>query len=381
MPAYRHASVALLCMLAGCASLPTSGPTGSQIRKSLSAPPPGLPVAIVEVSSVEKIPASADKMAAAPLLPQVPAPPTDLVGPGDILEISIYEAGVTLFAGSGGAVGGTTAATGLGATGAQVQRLPLSRVNDAGEIVIPYAGTLKVAGRTITEIQAMIQRSLRKLSQNPQVLIAVSQGITNTVIVSGEVARPGRLPLQTNQERLSDIVALSGGYRGNVRDLVIRVTRGTQMVEVRLDDLNTRPELDVPALPGDRIALLSVPRSFSVLGASGRVEQLPFARSRVSLAEAIAQAGGANPNAGDAAAIFLFRYVPDADGGETPVVYHVNMMKADAYFLTQRFTMRDKDILYFGNAASNRPAKLFQLISQLFTPLVTVTAATQALQN
>lgn len=381
MPAYRHASIALLCMLAGCASLPTNGPTGSQLRKSLAVLPPSLPVRVVEVSSIENIPAVNDKSVTAPLLPQVPPPPTDLVGPGDVLEISIYEAGVTLFAGAGAAVGGSTAATGLGATGAQVQRLPLSRVNDAGEIVIPYAGTLKVAGHTITEIQTMIQRSLRKLSQNPQVLIALSQGITNTVIVSGEVTRPGRLALQTNRERLSDIVALAGGYRGTVRDLAIRVTRGTQMVEVRLDDLNTRPELDIPALPGDRIALLSVPRSFSVLGASGRVEQLPFARSRVSLAEAIAQAGGANPNAGDAAAIFLFRYVPDESGGETPVVYHVNMMKADAYFLTQRFTMRDRDILYFGNAASNRPAKLFQLISQLFTPLVTVTAATQALQN
>jgi polysaccharide export outer membrane protein len=57
------------------------------------------------------------------------------------------------------------------------------------------------------------------------------------------------------------------------------------------------------------------------------------------------------------------------------------MMKAGAYFLTQRFYMRDKDVLYFGSAAANQPSKLLQLISQLFTPIMTVTAAVQTLNN
>ena len=47
--------------------------------------------------------------------------------------------------------------------------------------------------------------------------------------------------------------------------------------------------------------MINNPRTFSVLGAPGRVEQIPFSRSRISLVEAVAQSGGANPNAGDAA--------------------------------------------------------------------------------
>jgi polysaccharide export outer membrane protein len=43
--------------------------------------------------------------------------------------------------------------------------------------------------------------------------------------------------------------------------------------------------------------------------------------------------------------------------------------------------MKDRDVLYIGNAAANQTSKIMQLISQLFTPLMTVTAATQTVQN
>ena len=75
------------------------------------------------------------------------------------------------------------------------------------------------------------------------------------------------------------------------------------------------------------------------------------------------------------------RYVPDEQGNEVPVVYHLNMMKANSYFLTQRFYMKDKDVLYVGNAAANQPSKLIQLISQLFSPVLTVTSTVSVLQN
>ncbi len=374
----RLAPVILLVGLQGCASLPTSGPTGKQIEKALRTPEQTLPITLVKVTGISDVPVP-DAGAPTAILPSLTPPPTDMVGPGDVLEISIYEAGVTLFAGGGG--GGEGLAQLGGTPGVQVQKLPPSRVDDNGDIVIPYAGKLRVVGRTVGEVEAQIQRSLRGLSQNPKVLVTLTESITNSVIVSGEVNRPGRLVLQTNRETLSDVVALAGGYRGNARDLTLRVVRQNRNVDIRFNDLVDNPLLDVPAYPGDRFMLISSPRSYSVLGAPGQVQQIAFPRSTVSLAEAIASAGGVNSGSGDPAAVFLFRYTFDKDGKEIPVVYHVNMMKPSSYFLTQRFRMNDKDVLYFGNAAANQPGKLLNLISQLFTPLVTVTAAVQTLQN
>lgn len=370
--------LALFTWLAGCATLPTNGPTGGQIERSARQPLSGLPIKLVHVENIADVPNPLTMPPSASPSPQQPAVPTDTLGPGDILDINIYEAGVTLFTGGGaGDAKGAVSAS----PGAQAQKLPLVRVDDDGYIFIPYAGRLHVAGHTVRETEAKIRTSLQGISQNPQVMISMQEVITNSVIVGGEVAKSGRLVLQTNKERLTDVIALAGGYRGNTKDLLARVFHGEEISDIRLNDLVDNPSSDMRIYPGDRIMLINDPRTYSVLGASGQVAQLPFSRSSVTLAEAVATAGGVNSNIGNPAAIFLFRYVKNEQGVEVPVVYHLNMMKAGTFFLAQRFTMRDKDVLYFGNAAANQPSKLVQLISQLFSPILTVTSAVQTLQN
>lgn len=364
-------AAALLAMLAamqaGCASLPASGPTGQAILHAARAPAPDLPFRVVTIDSMAALPAA--ETSPLPDIVSLAPPPTDLVGPGDVLDIAIYEAGVALFGGAGAGPGGM--APGLDPA-AQATRLPSVRVDDEGAIRLPFAGKLRAMGHTTAELQTMIRAALRGMSQDPQVMVSIQQSITNSVIMGGEVARPGRLVLSTNRETLSDAVALAGGQRGEARDILARLQRKDRLWDVRLSDLLAVPARDVPVYPGDRITLISQPLSFSVMGAPNKVEQIRFPRSAISLAEAVALAGGANPNIGDAAAIFVFRFEPQADGGDDPVVYHLNMMRPGAYFISQRFAMRDKDLVYIGNARANQPSKLVQIISQLFAPIATV---------
>ncbi|EPR12687.1 hypothetical protein M527_01170 [Sphingobium indicum IP26] len=298
-----------------------------------------------------------------------------MVGPGDVISIYIYEAGVPLFSGTSADLSGAFDPS------VKVQTLPPSRVDDNGTIVVPYAGRLNVSGKTLLEVQKLIRNSLRGLSQNPQVLVTLQQVINNSVIVGGEIGQPGRLVLQTNRERLSDVVALSGGYRGSAKDLLLRLRRGQQVAELRLSDVLQDPDADALVYPGDRLTVLQDPLLFSVLGASGRVQQLPFSRGTMSLVEAMAAAGGPNSGQGDPEAVFVFRYEKGEAGETKPTVYHFNMMKTGSYFLAQKFALKNNDILYFGNAQANQPSKLIQLISQLFSPIITVTNTANALSN
>lgn len=360
--------------LTGCASLPVSGPTGSEIRHAARAEQAQFPFALVEVESSAQVPPPpglpAQTLAAA--LPR----PTDLLGPGDVLNITIYEAGVALF-GNSNLRSAVAASGGAVDTSSTAERLPAVRVDDYGFIKVPFIGRVRAAGHTAGELQAMIQSGLRGMSQDPQVMVSIDQSITNSVILAGEVSKPGRLVLATNRESLIDAIALAGGYRGNAKDAVARVQRGGQSFEIRLSDLLDMPQEDFQVAPGDRITVISRPQSFSILGAPNKPDEVVFPRPNLTLAEAVALAGGANPNAGDAAAVFVFRYVRQPDGSERPTVYHLNMMRAGAYLLSQRFHMHDQDVLYIGNARANQPAKFVQLLSQLFVPVATARAVTR----
>lgn len=331
------------------------------------------PFRLVEVDSASAVPSA--PAIPTPNLATMPPRPTDLIGPGDVLNITVYEAGVSLF---GTALRTAAAAGSIGVdTSSSAEKLPPVRVDDYGYIKVPFVGRLHAAGHTAGELQAMIQSGLKGMSQDPQVLVTIDQSITNSIILAGEVARPGRLVLATNRESLVDAIALAGGYRGNAKDAVARVQREGQTFEVRLSDLLDLPQEDLQIAPGDRITLISRPQSFSVLGAPNKADEVVFPRSRLTVAEAVALAGGANPNAGDAGAIFIFRFVHEPNGAEQPTVFHLNMMRPGAYLLSQRFLMQDRDVLYVGNARANQPSKFINLLSQLFVPVATARAVTQ----
>lgn len=365
---------AALLLLGGCASLPVSGPTGDQILKEQRDPKSGMRFQLIQVAEFADLPVIP---APAPLpIDDALVRPTSQIGPGDTLTISIYETGVPLFNSSAAAA---AAAGGYDGSARATNLVPM-RVDDEGYIRMPFVGRMRAAGHTTAELQTMIRNALKGMSQNPNVVVAISDSLSNSVLVRGEVGRSGRLPLSTNRETVGDVISLAGGYRGEPKDLMLRVERDGRTQQFRLSDVMSGPDRDMRARPGDRIDLIRAPLSFSVMGAAGKVDQLPFSTQEMTLAEALANAGGANPNLGDAKAVFVFRLGTGPDGKPLPTVYHINMMRAGSLFLSQRFAMRDKDVLYVGNAAFNQPAKLTQVVSQLFSPLLVVGSTLNAVQ-
>jgi len=366
-------STIALGSLCACSTLPSSGPTGGQITDTaLEAQVDGASIDIVPVDSIADVPPVAEPIDWQ--LPDYDPPPSDMIGPGDVLSVTVFEAGVALFGG-----GSSADAAGGFDPSVKTHTLPPRRVDDNGMIDIPYVGTIQVLGNTLADVQVKIREGLRTLSQDPQVSVTRQEVIGNSIIIGGEVAQPGRLVLQTNRETLSDVIALAGGYRGEAKNLTLLIERGDDLVRLRLSDVLAGTYDRVRAYPGDRVTILAEPMIFSVLGATGRVQQIPFVRERMNVIEAIAAAGGPNSNSGDPKAIFLFRYT--GPNKTQPTVYHFNLMQTPTFFLAQRFALRDDDVLYFGNSESNQPRKLIQTIGQLFSPIVTATAVANNVNN
>ena len=121
-----------------------------------------------------------------------------------------------------------------------------ARVSESGVINYPLVGRINIGGLTIPDAEARIAQSLRKAQvlKAPQVNINVVQVRGNQVTVIGQVQKPGRFPLETNNVRVSDMLAAAGGVTPNGDDLV--VVTGTR---------NRKPfrkEIDLPALFASR---------------------------------------------------------------------------------------------------------------------------------
>jgi polysaccharide export outer membrane protein len=368
------AALSGLVLLAGCASLPSSGPTANEIKRGTQDQNQlGFKIVDIDGPLLEQINArDAAADAAQPTLSSLAREGrNDVVGPGDILSVGIYEVGVSLFGSS--ANGG-----GVADPSARAETFPEVIVDRDGTITLPYVGRLSVAGHSTTDIERMIVRGLKGKSQSPQALVSIKQNISSTVYVAGDVHQPGRYNLTLQSERLLDAIALAGGATNSAEDTVVRFNRGSQFLEERLGRIRAGAADDLMLIPGDRVELLKRPRSFISLGATGKVEQTDFETGEVSLAEAVARAGGPTDAVADPSAVFLFRYDPAAPGGtEHPIIYRLNLLQPASYFLAQRFAVRDKDVIYIANAAANRPAKMVNIINQLFTPFVTARALTR----
>lgn len=372
----RAACGLALLLLGGCATLPASGPTAAQIQRGAQSGQNTLGFRLVNIDGdvlkrVTEGDAATD--AQQPTLAMLAeSGRNDVVGPGDVLVVSIYEVGVALF--------GTGRSAGEGFDpAARGENFPIVVVDADGTIKLPYIGQMAVAGRTPAEIQTMIEQGLQGKSQNPQAMVAVKQSLSSTVYVGGDVRRPGRLDLSLQRERLLDAIAAAGGAANSSEDTVVRFTRGTRMAEERLGRIRSGAADDLVLIPGDRIELIKRPRTFIVLGATSKVSQVSFETGDLSLAEAVARVGGPSDSSADPSAVFLFRYDPAGPAGmaDVPTVYRLDMMKPASYFLSQRFAIRDKDVIYIANAAANQPAKLVGIINQLFSPFITARAITR----
>jgi polysaccharide export outer membrane protein len=371
----------VFALLPGCATLPSSGPTAHQVEHSArnTAAPFNFQIVNLDTQTFQSFAGVQASPASGTLALLAREGRADQIAPGDELQISIYEVGMTLFGGAvsyGGASG--TGAVESTEPAARAQRLGTVTVAADGTIRLPYVGRLAVAGSTPYDVQRMIEQGLHGKSQSPQAIVSVISSPANSAYLFGDVTRPGRIALSAARQRLLDAVATSGGAKAAGADTLIRFTRGDEAAEMRLGDIRAGSVDDLFLLPGDRIELVREPRSFSVFGATPKVSQVPFDTLTVSLAEALARVGGPNDVQADPKAIFLFRYDAAAiAAGRAPVIYRLNLMKPEGYFLAQRFEVHDKDLIYIANAASNPVSKFVGIINQFFAPILTARVATQ----
>ena len=139
----------------------------------------------------------------------VPAGPEYVVGPGDSLTIAIW--------------GGISQS--------------LTRTIDRnGELNLPDAGPIQVAGLPLERVQSVIADALKKQYRNVQVAVTVARLRSIRIYVVGDVQRPGAFDISSLSTPLNALFAAGGPTSiGSLR--VVRHYRGKQLIgEIDLYD-------------------------------------------------------------------------------------------------------------------------------------------------
>ncbi|MFM8899854.1 MAG: polysaccharide export protein EpsE [Burkholderiales bacterium] len=113
-----------------------------------------------------------------------------------------------------------------------------ARVSESGTISFPLIGAVDLGGLSIAAGEKKIADALQKggYLQKPQVNIVLLQIRGSQVAVLGQVAKPGRFPLETVNTRLSDVLAMAGGATPTGDDVVIVTgTRAGQAFRKQVD--------------------------------------------------------------------------------------------------------------------------------------------------
>ncbi|MGX6565924.1 polysaccharide biosynthesis/export family protein [Cupriavidus necator] len=367
-------------LLTACSIVPTSGPSRAQINQAAQAlNTNGIQVVDVTDEIARKLYAERNGGDFFTALGNSTVFQQQL-GISDTVEVSIWEAPpATLF-------GATQIDAKTGVSSSRVTVLPDQTIDGDGNISVPFIGAVRAAGRTPSQLQRDIAERLKHMAHDPQVLVKLSRNVTSYVTVVGDVVNSNRMPLTARGERLLDALAGAGGVRQPVDKITLQVTRGNKVASLPLQVVIQDPRQNVPLRAGDVVTALFQPYSFTALGAlsgGGKNQEINFEAKGISLAQALARAGGLDDSRSDAQGVFVFRFedagamqwpstpVRTTADGKVPVVYRVNLRDPNSFFVAQSFMMDNKDLLFVSNAPIADIQKVLNLVFSVVYPVVT----------
>lgn len=234
-------------------------------------------------------------------------------------------------------------------------------VNDNGDFFYPYVGTIKAAGRTVSDIRAELARKLNSVLTEPQVDVSVLQYRGRKAFVVGKVEKPGPIPITDEPLFVTTLLTQAGGLKADADLSRAVLNRKGVITNLDLYALYYKGDLSQNVLlqEGD---ILNVPeRNQDKVFVLGEVLQpqsklLPW--GRYTLSDALGDAGGLNQVTARASQVYVLRA---ADSGR-PEIWHLNASSPQALVLADNFELRARDVVFVDAAAVTRWSRVINQI-------------------
>lgn len=237
-------------------------------------------------------------------------------------------------------------------------------VHNDGSIFYPYIGKLQVEGLKVTEIRDLLAERLAKYIEKPQIDVTVAGFRSQRIYVTGEVQKPGVIPVTNVPTSLIEAINASGGLTEAANWEQVTLLRNGEEQKFSLRKLYQQGDTEQNILL-QRNDVVHIARSDDnkvfVLGEVRQPKSYAMGRSGMSLAEALAEAGGLFEQTADASGVFVIRQAAP-ESGRLADVYQLNAKNATALIMAEQFQLQQRDIIYVTAAPI---ARWNRVISQL----------------
>jgi polysaccharide biosynthesis/export protein len=340
----------------GCTALPGDGPWmgGAQANSSEA-----LPFDVIDLTPTTVVayrqPESPDRPSS--VTSNLSAAVRISIAPGDSLKVRIFER-----------YGGNIFPTIQG----MAADLGVQRVAEDGTIRIPVVGVVQVAGLDLNQVEQRIIQQLGNKVQEPEVIVDFEAPRTQTVIVSGDVRKPGRWSILDDIRTVVDAINMAGGPVGgsqlapaNQLEVVVR-RQGQVILRAQFSDLLAGA--DIPVQKGDEIVVRSNPRVYTVLGAVMKSGNVEMTKANLSLLEALGNVGGLQDQRANKTGVYVFR-MGDLVNNPTARarVFRLDLFQPVSIFIAQQFGVQARDVVYVTNAPLYEYDKILSSIYRTFS--------------
>lgn len=219
-------------------------------------------------------------------------------------------------------------------------------VDEEGCLYYPHVGRFQVKGLTVVEVREKLTAALNKVLRNPQVDVKVLRYRSQQVFVGGEVRNAGLHSVTDVPFSLAEAVNRAGGFLPTADTSRITLARGEQKWTVSYLDLvakgNRLGRLLLRA--GDTVHVAHRDESpVYVMGELRNPKSVPLMHGRLSLAQALSEAGGIMPGQADPRSIYVLRR---GDADSAVEVYHLDAGNPVAMVLADRFPLQPRDMVF-----------------------------------
>ncbi len=253
------------------------------------------------------------------------------------------------------------------------------KIANDGTMYYPFIGKVKVAGLTPVQLRERLTKRLGKILQNPQIDVKVLAYRSKKIYVGGEVVADGTHFISAIPLTIPGAINMARGLNPNADGSSVYLTRDGKTHILDLISLyRDGSDLDKIYLKdGDKLWVPSRDENkVYVLGEVNSTKSIPMMHGRLSLAQALGEAGGIDQKFAEAGSIYVLR----SNEKKEIEVYHLSIANPLSIVVSDQFNLKPRDIVYVdatGLARWNRVVSLLMPTINLLNQATAIQTGSQ----